>query len=66
MVAFGVLAATAAAFLPVAVLGQVTGSATGFATGVTGGGDATPATPSDITERVLTLPCLDYGELVLI
>lgn len=29
---------------------QVTGSATGFAAGVTGGGDATPASPSDIAE----------------
>ncbi|OTA36925.1 hypothetical protein BTJ68_03750 [Hortaea werneckii EXF-2000] len=29
---------------------QVTGSASGFAAGVTGGGDATPATPADIDE----------------
>lgn len=29
---------------------KVTGSASGFATGVTGGGDATPATPADIDE----------------
>jgi hypothetical protein len=31
-------------------LAQVVGSATGFAKGVTGGGSATPATPSDIAQ----------------
>ncbi|ETS85384.1 pectin lyase F [Pestalotiopsis fici W106-1] len=36
--------------LPLQALAQVTGTATGFATGVTGGGDATPAIPSDTAE----------------
>lgn len=38
------------AALPLRALAQVTGTATGFATGVTGGGDATPAIPSDTAE----------------
>ncbi|KAF7530481.1 hypothetical protein G7054_g9542 [Neopestalotiopsis clavispora] len=38
------------AALPLQALAQVTGTATGFATGVTGGGDATPAIPSDTAE----------------
>lgn len=42
------IAATLA--LPVLALAQVSGEPYGFAAGVTGGGDATPATPADIEE----------------
>lgn len=38
------------AALPFQALAQVTGTASGFATGVTGGGSATPASPSDTAE----------------
>lgn len=43
------------AALPLQAFAQVTGTATGFATGVTGGGDATPAIPSDTAEYVETV-----------
>lgn len=46
------LLATACLASLVAAQSNVVGSATGFAAGVTGGGDATPATPANIDELV--------------
>ncbi|KAF4307318.1 putative pectin lyase a precursor protein [Botryosphaeria dothidea] len=46
------LLATACLASLVVAQSNVVGSATGFAAGVTGGGDATPATPADIDELV--------------
>lgn len=54
MVNMGAVCRAAAFFLPALVAAQsgVVGTPTGFATGVTGGGDASPAAPSDVAELI--------------
>ncbi|KAB2572848.1 putative pectin lyase a precursor protein [Lasiodiplodia theobromae] len=54
MVNMGAVCRAAAFFLPALVAAQsgVVGTPSGFATGVTGGGDASPAAPSDVAELI--------------